>query len=379
MKIWFIITHAVLIITGCTFIYLSTRFAKLSFVKHLSRNKFFSKFVICVGLILGLFGIISFAIGFVNAIICVVYLSMMWILSDITCYLTKKLTKKTFTYDYVGLAAAILTISALSIGWYQNHNVWQTTYNFTTSKDISDLKIAMFADSHIGTTFNADKFAEHLKNIEKQNPDLLVIVGDYVDDSTTKEDLEKSIEYLGKLKTKHGIFFVLGNHDKGYHNPIKRGWTEYNLTTELKKNGINILRDEAILIDNSFYLIGRKDASEGKERRGIRKSMDELIENLDKNKYTVVLDHQPTDYQNQAKSEVDLVLSGHTHGGQLFPFNQIGKWFNINDFIYGTTQVNKTNFVVTSGISDWAIKFKTGVKSEFVIITIKKELTQNKK
>ena len=373
MKLWFIIMHTVLITTGCAFIYLSTRFAKLSFVNYLSKSKFLSKFAICVGMVLALFGIISFAIGYINAIVCIIYLSLIWIFTDIVFYIIKKLTQKDFSYNLTGVIASVLTISALSAGWYLNHNVWQTTYSLTTQKELPDLRIAMFADSHIGTTFNADTFAKHLKNIEKQNPDLLLVIGDYVDDDTTKENMIKSSEHLGKIKTKYGVFFVMGNHDKGYRSSLKRGWSEYDVISELKKNGVNILRDETILIDNSFYLIGRKDASERVERLRKRKSMDELTTSLDKSKYMIVLDHQPADYQNQAQSGVDLVLSGHTHGGQLFPFNKIGKLIGANDFIYGTTKINKTNFIVTSGISNWAIKFKTGTKSEFVIIDIKKD------
>lgn len=373
MKLWFIIMHTVLITTGCAFIYLSTRFAKLSFVNYLSKSKFLSKFAICVGMVLALFGIISFAIGYINAIVCIIYLSLIWIFTDIVFYIIKKLTQKDFSYNLTGVIASVLTISALSAGWYLNHNVWQTTYSLTTQKELPDLRIAMFADSHIGTTFNADTFAKHLKTIEEQNPDLLLVIGDYVDDDTTKENMIKSSEHLGKIKTKYGVFFVMGNHDKGYRSSLKRGWSEYDVISELKKNGVNILRDETILIDNSFYLIGRKDASERVERLRKRKSMDELTTSLDKSKYMIVLDHQPADYQNQAQSGVDLVLSGHTHGGQLFPFNKIGKLIGANDFIYGTTKINKTNFIVTSGISDWAIKFKTGTKSEFVIIDIKKD------
>ena len=162
----------------------------------------------------------------------------------------------------------------------------------------------------------------------------------------TKENMIKSSEHLGKIKTKYGVFFVMGNHDKGYRSSLKRGWSEYDVISELKKNGVNILRDETILIDNSFYLIGRKDASERVERLRKRKSMDELTTSLDKSKYMIVLDHQPADYQNQAQSGVDLVLSGHTHGGQLFPFNKIGKLIGANDFIYGTTKINKTNFII---------------------------------
>ena len=100
--------------------------------------------------------------------------------------------------------------------------------------------------------------------------------------------------------------------------------------------------------------------------------MEDLLHNLDKGKYMIVLDHQPADFVNQAKSGVDLVLSGHTHGGQLLPFNQVGKWIKANDLIYGHEKRKNTDFIVTSGISAWAIKFKTGTKSEFVIIDVKK-------
>ena len=86
----------------------------------------------------------------------------------------------------------------------------------------------------------------------------------------------------------------------------------------------------------------------------------------------IVLDHQPVEYDKEADTKVDLVLNGHTHGGQLFPFNQVGKWIKANDLVYGHEKRKNTDFIVTSGISDWAIKFKTGTKSEFVIINIKK-------
>ena len=109
-----------------------------------------------------------------------------------------------------------------------------------------------------------------------------------------------------------------------------------------------------------------------KEQKGNRVSMAELITPLDKSKYMIVLDHQPADYENQERAGVDLVLSGHTHGGQLFPLNQVGKWIGVNDLIYGHERRGKTDFIVTSGISSWAIQFKTGTKSEFVVIDIQR-------
>ena len=101
--------------------------------------------------------------------------------------------------------------------------------------------------------------------------------------------------------------------------------------------------------------------------------MKQLTEALDKNKFSVVLDHQPNDYANQADSRVDLVLSGHTHGGQLFPLNRVGEWIGANDKVYGYERRYLTDFIVTSGISDWTIKFKTGTKSEIVVIDVKQD------
>ena len=142
------------------------------------------------------------------------------------------------------------------------------------------------------------------------------------------------------------------------------------MSDTLNQNGVKVLRDEVAFINDAFYVIGRRDFSEVKEQKGHRQSMAQLVQNLDKEKYMIVLDHQPTDYQNQAETGVDLVLSGHTHGGQLFPFNWVGKWIGANNLIYGHEKQAQTDFIVTSGISDWAIKFKTGTKSEFVVIDI---------
>lgn len=74
-----------------------------------------------------------------------------------------------------------------------------------------------------------------------------------------------------------------------------------------------------------------------------------------------------------SEARADLVLSGHTHGGQLFPFNQIGKWVGAVDLVYGREKRSNTDFIVTSGISDWAIKFKTGTRSEYVVINVKSQ------
>jgi predicted MPP superfamily phosphohydrolase len=134
----------------------------------------------------------------------------------------------------------------------------------------------------------------------------------------------------------------------------------------LKENGVHVMGDSCQLVDDRLYIAGRLDSM-----LSDRKSMDELIEGTDDSKYTIVLDHEPNAYDEEASSAADLVVSGHTHGGQLFPFNEVGVIFGANDRTYGYERRNGTDFIVTSGISDWALKFKTGTKSEYVIINIK--------
>lgn len=84
----------------------------------------------------------------------------------------------------------------------------------------------------------------------------------------------------------------------------------------------------------------------------------------------IVLDHQPRDYEAQAAAKVDLVLSGHTHGGQMLPLAPLVRKLGSNDMVYGYEKRDNTDFIVTSGISDWEIKFKTGCKSEFVVVDV---------
>ncbi len=372
MTMWIIIFWVSIAFAIITLFYVSARIPNLIEFINLTEWRSFKRFSLGLLITLGFTGLLTLCIDFINAIVCVMYIAMIWALSDFAFWLIERLIHITFAHYYAGWAALFISIIALSIGWYSDHNVWQTNYELKTNKQMPDLKVAMFADSHIGTTFDDKDFAKHLETIQTQNPDILLIAGDYVDDGTTREQMIHSTRTLGQIKTKYGIYYVSGNHDKGYYGAAYRGFSEDDLFDELKKNGINILQDESVLVDNLFYIVGRKDYSVQHEQGGHRKSIEELTKDLDKSKYIIVLDHQPVEYNKEVVARVDLVLNGHTHGGQLFPFNQVGKWIGANDLVYGYKKLGNTDFIVTSGISDWAIKFKTGTKSEFVIINIMK-------
>ena len=99
-------------------------------------------------------------------------------------------------------------------------------------------------------------------------------------------------------------------------------------------------------------------------------SAEQFLSGLDSEKYIVVLDHQPSDYDAEAAAGADLVLSGHTHGGQFIPVLRAGVWLGLDDLHYGLEHRLNTTFIVSSGISNWAFHFKTGCVAEYVVIDI---------
>ena len=120
---------------------------------------------------------------------------------------------------------------------------------------------------------------------------------------------------------------VFGNHDEGFFGD--RDFTADELRQALADNSVHLLEDECSSVDDRFCIAGRRDSSHGD-----RMEMDALLSTADKEKYIIVLDHQPGDYVSEA-GRADLVLSGHTHGGQLIPITYIGELFGIVDRTYG--------------------------------------------
>ncbi len=302
-----------------------------------------------------------------NAIVIVINFTVFLLLGDLVSFIVKTASGRDIS-GYAAPVSAALCVVYLVIGWILMHGMWETDYDLTTEKAVGSVRIAHIADSHVGTGFSGKGFGERLSKISETQPDILVITGDFVDDSTGREDMEDACRVLSQFKTKYGIYFCFGNHDRGYYSNERRGYSGEDLVAELEKNGVTVLEDEPVLIDDRFYVIGRCDAGYGGSSR---KSMEDLVKDLDKDKYMIVLDHQPTDYDSEAAAGVDLVLSGHTHGGQLWPLEYVQPLVSENDNVRGLERRGDTDFIVTDGISDWAIKFRTGCRSEFNLINVK--------
>lgn len=369
MIMWMLIFSGLIIGTIAGVIYLASRFAAFDFVKRAAKGRRALRFLIGAAMAVAVVVITGLLFGTISAEIGVIHLVVIWLICDLIGLIAEKRRRKKFTRYYAGIAALAITFVYLAAGWYQAHHVWRTAYTVETDKPVGSLRIVQFADSHVGNTFSGAGFLEHVRAMQEEDPDIVVVTGDYVDDDTSKEDMIAACEALGTLETTYGVYFVFGNHDKGYYSPEHRGYTGDDLIRELEKNGVTVLQDETVPLGSGFYLIGRKDRSE-EQRSGGRASMEELTSGLDRDRYSIVLDHQPGDYEAQTAAGVDLVLSGHTHGGQFFPINDMGQILGVDDKTYGLERRGDTDFIVTSGISDWSFQFKTGCRSEYVVVDI---------
>ena len=102
-----------------------------------------------------------------------------------------------------------------------------------------------------------------------------------------------------------------------------------------------------------------------------RDSIEELIKDIDKDKFIIVLDHQPKEYEENSMAGTDLILSGHTHAGQMWPVNIAFKFLKFDDAVYGYTKIDATQAFITSGFAGWGYSVKTSSPAEYVIIDIK--------
>ena len=343
--------------------YLVTRIHRFSpFQRIAEKSRFLSWLAASIPLILA---IIAFAFFPYEILIPALHLMAFFGVGDLIGFLIRKRREKSVRYDFIGGGVILFTTVYLAFGWFFAHHVFETAYMLETDKQLGadSVRVVMIADSHLGKIMSGTDFAEELERIQQTDPDLLLIAGDFVDDDSDRESMETACRALGTLKTTYGIYFTLGNHDKGYFN--NRDFTEIDLRNALTENGVIILEDETARINDSFYLIGRKDRSYSD-----RLSIQALTEPLDQSRYMLVMDHQPNDYKNETEAQVDLVLSGHTHGGHVFPAGLIGLLIGANDKVYGYERREQTDFIVTSGISGWAIPFKTAAISEYVVIDI---------
>lgn len=352
--------------------YLFIHFKNFSWIRCFTHPKWLPNLLSIALIIICM--ILTYSVSAVT-IIVIIYLIYGFVICDILHLILRKVLKsdalkKKWSQLYrSGILAFLITICLLFLSYYKAIHVQFKEYSLQTEKILEGdkLTIAMISDLHLGTTMDAKKLEEYCTQINEKNPDIILLLGDIFDESTDKESMELACQAFGTLSSTYGTYYVFGNHDVNSYRPLV-SLEKSDITDNLIKNNIIILDDEVRMINNNFYLIGRSDKSFFKNSK--RKTISQLIEPLDTNKYMILLDHQPVELKTAASLGIDLQLSGHTHSGQIWPIGLIAKIFNINELNYGNKKAENYNAIVTSGIGCWGYPLRLGSNSEIVIIQI---------
>jgi uncharacterized protein len=223
------------------------------------------------------------------------------------------------------------------------------------------LKIVMVSDIHMGTLIAKRRINNLIGKIIHLKPDLILFAGDIVDEDLAPVIRRNLGEMLSQLKAKHGVYGITGNHEYiGGAEPAVKYLTAH---------GINMLRDTAVLVDDYFYLVGRDDRDKPRFTRKERKPLEEIMAQVDRSYPVILMDHQPFTLNKAVEQGVDLQLSGHTHHGQLWPFNYITN--AIYEMSWGYKLIGQTHFYVSSGFGSWGPPLRLGNRPEIVEIVVR--------
>jgi predicted MPP superfamily phosphohydrolase len=221
-------------------------------------------------------------------------------------------------------------------------------------------RIAVVSDIHLGPLSGRAHTERIVRMINETEPDLVAIVGDLVDG--TVGELGHAAEPLRDLTSRDGVFFVTGNHEYFVEDP-------FSWLTELERLGVASLRNEHTVIrrgGSTFDLAGVNDIAGAARSDG--PDFERALSGLDSARPTVLLAHQPVQVHEAAARGVDLQLSGHTHGGQMWPFHYVVG--AIQPSLAGLSTVGDTQLYVTRGAGFWGPPVRVGARPDITVITL---------
>ncbi len=254
------------------------------------------------------------------------------------------------------IAGLVLILGTLVFGIYKAMNPIVRTETVATHKNIAaDTKIVLVTDLHLGHINALGAAQDVVSRINAQNPDMVLIGGDIIDEKLSYVLDNGS---LSALKFNAPTYAVYGNHDylDGEMAQIRK---------ILGDNGITLLENEAKALPNGIKLAGLRDYS--------RDSGTEALEQLaggNEDYFSIMIDHQPRRFKEAAAAGYDLAVSGHTHAGQVWPFRYITKNMYLID--YGMTYVDGMAAIVSNGNGFWGPPVRMGPYPEIVVINVKK-------
>lgn len=273
----------------------------------------------------------------------------------------------THDYQQAELITALIVVGGVTLtivlGYFNAKNPRIKTLNISIPKNshpTKSLNIVVASDIHLGTIVCKARLEHIVEKINSLDPDLVLLPGDVLDEDLGPVVKQNLGETLRKIRSKFGVVGITGNHE--YIGGVEEAY-QY-----LIAHGITMLRDSFIKINDSLYIVGREDLSIRQFTGKRRKPLDEIMAGVDKKLLVILMDHQPFRLDDGVQNGVDIQLSGHTHHGQLWPFNFITK--KVYEVSWGYKKKGDTHIYVSCGVGTWGPPVRTGNTPEIVNIRL---------
>lgn len=276
--------------------------------------------------------------------------------------------RRLFLKQALGAAVALVTGTSTAIAIREAvAKVVVRTVHVTLTRlpaSMHGFTIAQISDIHLGPTLRKAFINRIVDQVNALDADLVAITGDLVDG--TVDRLRDIVAPIGRLRGRYGVFFVTGNHE--YYS----GVTEW--IAELRRLGITVLRNERVSIgtgEDSFDLVGVDDAHAHSFGFGHGEDVPRAVAGRDPNREAVLLAHQPRSVFAAAEHGIGLQLSGHTHGGQIWPFNYLVRLQQ--PVIKGLAKFGSVWLYVNSGTGYWGPPMRLGAPPEITRVVLQSE------
>ena len=279
-------------------------------------------------------------------------------------------------YGIILCLSLVCGFTTATYGMFHAQEIQVRRYDIAVDKPGKDMTVVFVADLHLSVNSELSTTVKMVDLINRENPDLVLVGGDIFTSSyEALFDPQYYSSALSNIRSRLGVYGVYGNHDVdepllgGFPMaPLSEAFRTPRMEQFMKDSGFTMLSDETVLIDGFLQLIGRVDGEKAGDGTNNRMSAAELLKGIDRAKPVLVLEHEPREYRDLKEAGADVVLSGHTHNGQLFPGNLIVPLFNENG--WGYKVVDGLQTLVTAGIGYYGPPIRVGTDSEISVIRL---------
>jgi predicted MPP superfamily phosphohydrolase len=262
--------------------------------------------------------------------------------------------------------------------WYDYQNISLNKVEISVKNlpvELENLKIVFISDTQADRYTNDSRLSDFVSIVNSLKADLVLVGGDII--TSTPDYISTGAKYLGNIKSRYGVYSCVGDHDNwAYRNDFERSRSEVKFA--LLKNNVKMLDNESLIIPLKDFKLFLSFTTNTYMDKTTNRKLDSLAEQSTGSDFKIMITHQPLKnvILNSTKNNFDLILAGHTHGGQitfLFPFYNLSPTIFETKYLRGEFDFGKTKMLVCRGLGMSLAPVRYNSTPEILLIELKKQ------